>query len=43
MGMLMIRCPKMGRATSTGRDIESRFFSSTPPYFSAPPTVHTAG
>ena len=42
MGMLMIRCPKTGRAISTGRHIESRFFS-TPLYFSAAPTVHTAG
>ena len=29
MGMLMVRCPKTGRAISTGRQIESRFFSST--------------
>ena len=34
MGMLMIRCPKTGRAISTGRHIESRFFSSTPVFFS---------
>ena len=32
MGMLMIRCPNTGRAISTG-----------PLYFSAAPTVHTAG
>jgi hypothetical protein len=35
MGMLMICCPKTGRAISTGRHIESRFFSSTPVFFSS--------
>ena len=35
MGMLMIRCPNTGRAISTGRHIESRFFSSTPVFFSS--------
>ena len=35
MGMLMVRCPKTGRAISTGRQIESRFFSSTPVFFSS--------
>jgi hypothetical protein len=34
MGMLMIRCPKTGRAISSGRHIESRFFSSTTVFFS---------
>jgi hypothetical protein len=33
MGMLMIRCPKTGRAISTGRHVESRLFSSTPVFF----------
>ena len=35
MGMLMIRCPKTGRAISTGRYIESRLFRSTPVFFSS--------
>ena len=35
MGMLMIRCPKTGRAISTGRHIESRLFSGTPVFFSS--------
>jgi len=33
MGMLMVRCPKTGRAIATGRYIESRLFSSTPVFF----------
>jgi len=34
MGMLMIRCPKTGRAISTGRSVEPATFRSTPVFFS---------
>jgi hypothetical protein len=42
MGMLMIRCPKTGRAIFTGRYIESRLFRVTPVFFSSTPIVHIA-
>src|SRR5262245_2488608 len=42
MGMLMIRCPKTGRAISTG-GTSNPGYSAAPLYFSAAPTVHTAG
>jgi hypothetical protein len=34
MGILMIRCPKTGRAISTGRCVESATFRSSPVFFS---------
>jgi hypothetical protein len=34
MGVLMINCPKTGRAISTGRDIGTATFGSTPVFFS---------
>ena len=34
MSMLMIRCPKTGRAISTGREVESASFRSSPVFFS---------
>jgi len=34
MGMLMIRCPKTGRAIETGRYVEVTAFRSTPVFFS---------
>lgn len=34
MGMLMIRCPKTGRALATGRYVESAIFRSSPVFFS---------
>jgi len=34
MGMLMIRCPKTGRAIFTGRYIEYRAFRTIPVFFS---------
>ncbi len=34
MSMLMIRCPKTGRAIFTGRYIESAVFRSSPVFFS---------
>ena len=34
MGILMIRCPKTGRAISTGRYVESAAFCSAPVFFS---------
>jgi hypothetical protein len=34
MSMLMIRCPKTGRAISTGREVEIAAFRSTPVFFS---------
>jgi len=33
MGMLMIRCPKTGRAISTGRPAEPAVFRSSPVFF----------
>jgi len=33
MGMLMIRCPKTGRAISTGRHAEPAVFRSSPVFF----------
>ncbi len=33
MSMLMIRCPKTGRAISTGREVEIAVFRSTPVFF----------
>jgi hypothetical protein len=41
MGILMIRCPKTGRAISTGTYVESAAFRSSP-VFLGRPTVHTA-
>jgi hypothetical protein len=41
MGILMIRCSKIGRAISTGAYVEPTAFRSSP-YFSAKPTVHIA-
>ena len=34
MSMLMIRCPKTGRPISTGREVESASFCSSPVFFS---------
>jgi hypothetical protein len=34
MSMLMIRCPKTGRAISTGREVESAAFRSGAVFFS---------
>ena len=34
MNMLIIRCPKTGRAISTGREVEIAAFRSTPVFFS---------
>ena len=34
MSMLMIRCPKTGRAISTGREVEIAAFRSSPVFFS---------
>ena len=34
MGMIMIRCPKTGRAISTGRFVAPAIFRSTPVFFS---------
>jgi hypothetical protein len=34
MSMLMIRCPKTGRAIFTGREVESASFRSSPVFFS---------
>jgi hypothetical protein len=34
MGMLMIRCPKTGRAIFTGRYVEYRAFRTIPVFFS---------
>jgi hypothetical protein len=34
MAMLMIRCPKTGRAISTGRCVEFGAFRSSPVFFS---------
>ena len=34
MGMIMIRCPKTGRALSTGKLVESAAFRSSPVFFS---------
>jgi hypothetical protein len=42
MGMLMVRCPKTGRAISTA-DTSNPGYLAAPLYFSAAPTVHTAG
>ena len=42
MGMLMVRCPKTGQAISTGLHLNPTY-SAAPLYFSAAPTVHTAG
>lgn len=33
MGMLMIRCPRTGRAVFTGRHVESAVFRTTPVFF----------
>jgi hypothetical protein len=42
MGMLMVRCQKTGRAISTGRQSNPGYLAA-PLYFSAVPTVRTAG
>jgi hypothetical protein len=34
MGILMIDCPKTGRAISTGRHVETATFASSPVFFS---------
>ena len=34
MSMLLIRCPKTGRQISTGREVESASFRSSPVFFS---------
>ena len=34
MGMLMIRCPKTGRAIHTGKRVERTVFRATPVFFS---------
>ncbi len=34
MSMLMIRCPKTGRPISTGREVKSASFRSSPVFFS---------
>jgi len=34
MSILMIRCPKTGRAISTGREVDSASFRSSPVFFS---------
>jgi len=34
MGMLMIRCPKTGRAIHTGKKVERTAFRATPVFFS---------
>ncbi len=34
MGMIMIRCPKTGRAIPTGTSVEPATFCSTPVFFS---------
>ena len=34
MSMLMIRCPTTGQAISTGREVESASFRSSPVFFS---------
>ncbi len=40
MGMLMIRCPKTGRAISTGTYVEIPAFRSAPVFFSRTYCLH---